>query len=167
MRAQWRLGAAHFEQHLLDYDVCSNWGNWAAAAGVTGGRINRFNVVKQAKDYDADGDYVRTWVPELANVPPPKVHEPWQLSRDEQQRYGLNLGVDYPAKPPPSRFGGYAEMGRTPSTADAMGSPRGRGRGGRGGNDGDRPRSARSRPSGDGGKARRASGKGRVQHGAY
>jgi hypothetical protein len=30
----WRLGAAYFESQLIDYDVCSNWGNWAYLAGV-------------------------------------------------------------------------------------------------------------------------------------
>jgi deoxyribodipyrimidine photo-lyase len=34
---------------LVDYDVCSNWGNWVAAAGLTGGRINHFNITKQSK----------------------------------------------------------------------------------------------------------------------
>ena len=59
----------HFESLLLDYDVCSNWGNWAAAGGVTGGRVNRFNIVKQSKDYDAAGDYVRHWLPALRRLP--------------------------------------------------------------------------------------------------
>lgn len=45
----WRLGADWFETVLQDYDVCSNWGNWVAAAGFTGGRINHFNIVKQSK----------------------------------------------------------------------------------------------------------------------
>ncbi len=45
----WRRGADHFESLLLDYDVCSNWGNWCAAAGLTGGRVNRFNIGKQSK----------------------------------------------------------------------------------------------------------------------
>lgn len=37
-------------QHLLmDYDVSSNWGNWVAAAGLTGGRVNHFNIPKQSK----------------------------------------------------------------------------------------------------------------------
>ena len=40
----WRYGAAHFEELLLDYDPCSNWGNWVAAAGLTGQRINKFNT---------------------------------------------------------------------------------------------------------------------------
>jgi hypothetical protein len=45
----WRRGADLFENLLLDHDVCSNWGNWVAAAGQTGGRINHFNITKQSK----------------------------------------------------------------------------------------------------------------------
>merc|ERR1712056_52945 len=58
----WRYGAAHFEEHLLDYDPCSNWGNWVAAAGLTGQRINKFNTKKQLQDYDPKGAYVRHWL---------------------------------------------------------------------------------------------------------
>lgn len=42
-------GADWFESVLVDYDVCSNWGNWVSAAGLTGGRINHFNITKQSK----------------------------------------------------------------------------------------------------------------------
>lgn len=45
----WRDGAWWFESCLLDYDVASNWGNWVAAAGLTGGRLNKFNITKQSK----------------------------------------------------------------------------------------------------------------------
>mmetsp|Transcript_145045 Transcript_145045/g.404053 ORF Transcript_145045/g.404053 Transcript_145045/m.404053 type:complete len:551 (-) Transcript_145045:197-1849(-) len=58
----WRYGAAHFEELLLDYDPCSNWGNWVAAAGLTGQRINRFNTKKQLKDYDPSHEYVNHWL---------------------------------------------------------------------------------------------------------
>ena len=43
----WRQGAEWFESLLLDYDVCSNWGNWVSAAGLAPGRAARFDVVKQ------------------------------------------------------------------------------------------------------------------------
>jgi deoxyribodipyrimidine photo-lyase len=43
----WREGAEWFEARLLDYDVCSNWGNWVSAAGLAPGRAARFDVVKQ------------------------------------------------------------------------------------------------------------------------
>ena len=47
LNLDWRYGAAHFEELLIDHDVTANWGNWASAAGVTGGRVNRFNILKQ------------------------------------------------------------------------------------------------------------------------
>ena len=93
----WRAGADHFESQLVDYDVCSNWGNWCQAAGLTGGRLNKFNVVKQSRDYDAAGDYLRTWLPELKNVPARWVHEPWRMPPAEQEASGCVVGRDYPA----------------------------------------------------------------------
>lgn len=96
MKCDWRHGADYFEEVLLDYDVHSNWGNWCAAAGMTGGRINRFNIVKQSKDYDQHGDYVRQWLPELNSVPTKFVHEPWMMSASEQKEFMCQLGVDYP-----------------------------------------------------------------------
>jgi deoxyribodipyrimidine photo-lyase len=63
LKLDWRLGAAYFEEQLIDYDVSSNWGNWAYLAGVgndpRGKRV--FNTEKQAKDYDPDGEYRRIW----------------------------------------------------------------------------------------------------------
>jgi deoxyribodipyrimidine photo-lyase len=60
----WRLGAWYFEAVLLDYDVYSNWGNWAYVAGVGNDpRENRyFNTARQADMYDADGAYRKLWL---------------------------------------------------------------------------------------------------------
>merc|ERR1712100_400195 len=58
----WRYGASHFEEFLLDHDPCSNWGNWVAAAGLTGQRINKFNTRKQLNDYDPKREYVNHWL---------------------------------------------------------------------------------------------------------
>jgi len=97
LQVDWRRGAAYFEERLVDYDVCSNWGNWAYQAGVGNDSRNMyFNVVKQANDYDGDGEFVRHWLPELAAIPGSQVHEPWTLSEDEQAEYGMQLGLDYP-----------------------------------------------------------------------
>jgi len=64
LKLDWRYGAAYFEQELIDYDVASNWGNWAYLAGVGNDpRGNRyFDVAKQAKQYDAGGAYRRRWI---------------------------------------------------------------------------------------------------------
>ena len=102
LNEDWRYGADYFESVLLDYDVHSNWGNWCAGAGMTGGRLNRFNIVKQSKDYDQHGEYVKHWLPELRNLPKEFVHEPWKMTQFQQAEYGCRLGVDYPnpiAKP--------------------------------------------------------------------
>jgi deoxyribodipyrimidine photo-lyase len=95
-KVDWRVGAHHFESLLLDHDVYSNYGNWNAAAGLTGGRVNKFNIGKQSRDYDNRGDYIRHWVPELRNVPAPQIFEPWQMSVKDQERYGCMVGTDYP-----------------------------------------------------------------------
>lgn len=64
LKLDWRYGAAYFEQQLIDYDVCSNWGNWAYLAGVGNDpRGNRyFNIEKQASDYDKNKIYRKLWL---------------------------------------------------------------------------------------------------------
>jgi deoxyribodipyrimidine photo-lyase len=64
LKVDWRFGAAYFEEQLIDYDVSSNWGNWAYLAGVgndpRGKRV--FNTDKQATDYDPEGKYRELWI---------------------------------------------------------------------------------------------------------
>ncbi len=64
LKLDWRYGASYFEQQLIDYDVCSNWGNWAYLAGVGNDpRGNRyFNIEKQAADYDKNKLYRDLWL---------------------------------------------------------------------------------------------------------
>jgi len=64
LKLDWRLGAAYFEEQLIDYDVSSNWGNWAYLAGVGNDPRGKrdFNTEKQAKDYDPDGVYRKSWL---------------------------------------------------------------------------------------------------------
>jgi deoxyribodipyrimidine photo-lyase len=100
LNLDWRLGAEYFEEALLDYDVHSNWLNWANGAGVsvcTGGRLNRFNIVKQSMTYDKNGDYLRIWCPELRSVPNDFIHTPWLMNETEMKECGVILGRDYPS----------------------------------------------------------------------
>ncbi len=64
LNMDWRFGAAYFEEQLVDYDVCSNWGNWAYLAGVGNDpRGHRyFNIEKQANDYDKKMEFRKLWL---------------------------------------------------------------------------------------------------------
>ena len=75
----WRVGAEHFFDLLLDADVANNSGNWQWVAGTGNDtRPNRvFNPTRQAGRFDRGGAYVRRYVPELADMPDEFVHEPW------------------------------------------------------------------------------------------
>lgn len=98
MGINWQMGAEWFESVLIDYDVCSNWGNWNYTAGVGNDArgFRYFNILKQSKDYDPDGKYVKHWLPALKLIPSPKVHTPWQLLEIEQERSQVMIGKDYP-----------------------------------------------------------------------
>ncbi len=76
----WPVGARHFLDHLVDGDLSSNnhgW-QWVAGTGTDASPYFRvFNPITQGLKFDASGDYVRRWVPELAHLSGKKVHEPW------------------------------------------------------------------------------------------
>jgi deoxyribodipyrimidine photo-lyase len=78
----WWWGARHFMQLLVDGDLASNqhgW-QWTAGTGTDAAPYFRvFNPVTQGERFDPEGDYVRRWVPELADVPGKAVHQPWKL----------------------------------------------------------------------------------------
>ncbi len=98
MNLHWRMGAEYFESLLIDYDPCSNYGNWNYVAGIGNDpRENRyFNVLKQASKYDPYGDYVKHWLPHLSVLPSTRIHEPYLLKPTEQTYLKLRLGTDYP-----------------------------------------------------------------------
>ncbi|KAK6137186.1 hypothetical protein DH2020_029073 [Rehmannia glutinosa] len=81
MGIDWRMGAEWFETCLLDYDPCSNYGNWTYGAGVGNDpREDRyFSIPKQAQNYDPDGEFVAYWLPQLRALPKEKRHFPGML----------------------------------------------------------------------------------------
>jgi len=77
---------------LVDFDVASNWGNWAYNAGVGNDpREDRmFNPVKQAHDYDPQRVYVTTWVEELRGIGDVAcIWQAWKLSEEEIKQRGI------------------------------------------------------------------------------
>ena len=76
----WQEGARHFFRWLVDGDPASNAGGWqwAAGTGTEPRRSRSFNPVLQAKRFDPNGEYVRRYVRELADVQPPLVFAPWK-----------------------------------------------------------------------------------------
>jgi deoxyribodipyrimidine photo-lyase len=95
-----RLGEAEFMRHLLDGDVASNNGGWQWTAGTGTDPqpyFRVFNPVIQGRRHDPAGEYVRRWVPELRDVPPALIHEPWTMDAAAQAAAGCRIGVDYPA----------------------------------------------------------------------
>jgi len=91
----WRVGAWHFMDHLVDGDLANNFAQWQWTAGTgMDSRPNRlFNPVVQSRRFDPDGVYIRRYVPELAEVNDAHLHAPWEAD-------GTLLGVDTGYPPP-------------------------------------------------------------------
>lgn len=98
-KVRWTFGAAWFEEKLIDYNAATTWGNWAFIAGVGNDpkEFQPLNIIKQAYDYDAKGEYVKYWVPVLLNLPVYHVHQPHLMTADQQKLYGIDIGNNYPA----------------------------------------------------------------------
>lgn len=82
LHLEWQLGADFFKEHLVDYDVASNshgW-QWTAGTGTDASPYYRvFNPIEQGKRFDPQGDYIRKYIPELAHLQAPDIHEPWSV----------------------------------------------------------------------------------------
>ncbi len=96
----WRLGAAWFWDTLVDADLASNsasW-QWVTGSGADAAPYFRvFNPALQGARFDPDGSYVRRWIPELAGLPAPLVHAPWEARPVDLAAAGVTLGGSYPA----------------------------------------------------------------------
>ena len=76
----WRRGERYFMKQLVDGDMAANNGGWQWSAGTgtdAAPYFRIFNPTSQAKKCDPNGEFVRRWIPELANVPADSIHEPW------------------------------------------------------------------------------------------
>jgi len=96
----WRKGEAYFAAKLIDFDLASNNGGWqwAASTGCDAQPYFRvFNPVTQSERFDAEGTFIRKYVPELAPLDAREIHAPWLVPPDMQRTKGVVIGRDYPA----------------------------------------------------------------------
>ena len=96
----WRRGEAYFALHLNDYDLAANNGGWqwAASTGCDAQPYFRiFNPVTQSEKFDAQGRFIRRYLPQLAALPDKLIHAPWLARPLDLAAAGIELGQDYPA----------------------------------------------------------------------
>lgn len=95
----WRKGEAWFWDTLVDADLGNNVQNWQWVAGSGADAAPYFRVynpVSQGQKFDADGQYVRRWIPELKRLPDKWLHQPWAAPGEVLDQAGVRLGRDYP-----------------------------------------------------------------------
>jgi deoxyribodipyrimidine photo-lyase len=95
----WRRGEAYFALHLNDFDLSANNGGWqwVSSSGCDAQPYFRiFNPVTQSEKFDAQGKFIRRYVPALKDLGDKAIHAPWMAKPLELQAAGITLGQDYP-----------------------------------------------------------------------
>ncbi len=95
----WRRGEAYFARHLNDFDLAANNGGWqwAASTGCDAQPWFRiFSPVAQSEKFDANGHFIRRYLPELAGLDDKLIHAPWLARPVELAAAGIEPGVHYP-----------------------------------------------------------------------
>lgn len=93
----WRETGAYLARQFLDYEPGIHWSQVGMQSATTGiNTVRAYSVLKQSQVHDPEGEYIRTWIPELRSVPTAYIHEPAKMPLLEQQMLGVNIGEDYP-----------------------------------------------------------------------
>ena len=94
----WRPTALHLARYFTDFEAGIHYSQAQMQSGTTGiNAVRIYSPTKQAKDQDPTGEFIRTWVPELASVPTPYIAEPATMPLEIQHQQGCIIGKDYPA----------------------------------------------------------------------
>ncbi len=95
----WRWGEQYFAEKLNDFDLSANNGGWqwAASSGCDAQPYFRiFNPTSQSEKFDADGRFIRKYLPQLAGLSGPDLHRPWLAQAVTLAAAGVRLGDNYP-----------------------------------------------------------------------
>ena len=93
----WQPTSVFLARMFLDYEPGIHYPQFQMQSGVTGiNSVRIYSPTKQALDQDPDGEFIRRFVPELANVPAEFIAEPHRMPSDLQRAYGCRVGRDYP-----------------------------------------------------------------------
>ncbi|MFM7016685.1 MAG: deoxyribodipyrimidine photo-lyase/cryptochrome family protein [Bacteroidota bacterium] len=93
----WRYGVYHLAKLFLDYEPGIHYPQFQMQAGTTGvNTIRIYNPIKQSKEQDPEGVFIKKWLPALDGLTPISIHEPWLMSLEEQKMYNVFIGKDYP-----------------------------------------------------------------------
>jgi deoxyribodipyrimidine photo-lyase len=95
----WRRGEQYFAEKLNDFDLASNNGGWqwAASSGCDAQPYFRiFNPITQSEKFDAEGKFIRRYLPQLAKLSNKAIHAPWRAKAEELKSAKVALGQNYP-----------------------------------------------------------------------
>jgi deoxyribodipyrimidine photo-lyase len=93
----WRPVGLWLARQFLDYEPGIHWSQLQMQSGTTGINTTRvYNPIKQARDHDPHGRFVRQWLPHMRKVPDAWLFEPWRMPASVQNQCGLRVGADIP-----------------------------------------------------------------------
>ena len=99
LRLHWHHGERWFWDTLVDADLANNsasW-QWIAGCGADAAPYFRiFNPITQGEKFDPNGDYIRSYVPEISNLPNKYLFCPWEAPASVLDSSGIKLGQTYP-----------------------------------------------------------------------
>ncbi|KGF90217.1 Deoxyribodipyrimidine photolyase [Prochlorococcus marinus str. MIT 9107] len=89
----WQDSGSELAKKFVDYESGIHWNQYQMQSGRTSINTNRiYNPIKQVKDHDPKGEFIKKWVPELKNIADNFIHEPWLLSKFNIEEY---IKLDY------------------------------------------------------------------------